>query len=410
MPPSPRPRRPPPRVLAALLTLLGCSEPAETTPPVAATRAEVTPSDTAILWPLPASLASSSLLRADAAGVGGALLPLYAYDVLPALSNGGNRALYPQLRVVAANLDPCFPDPSVAEERCRHQIRLVLQPLREADGAVTTDDVTLHAFYEMPRAEFVELVRAVRRLDGTLSEADWSELQRSPIGVHPVLRREGPASAYWRGLDAALLAHAGAGNLVKVTFSALRGTGMGWQMGGFDYQGEHATEIEVPEANAFRQELINGATDGASFAVSVEPRTVFSDRIEALFRSESARSRATSAEVRAAYAQALRFDNPEGGAHPGNMDCASCHIATPLRLWAERELGLRAADFAENYTSVRWNLALTSETQRNTLSTRCFGYYGRQVAISFRTVNEAAATADYINQRLLGRSRTESTP
>ena len=95
------------------------------------------PLDTAILFPLPEPAADAAALRVDSAGEKGVLLPKYASDELPALSSKRNADLLPLLRVVALNIDPCFPSGVFGKtdgdgtSLCRKQIRLIAQPVHE---------------------------------------------------------------------------------------------------------------------------------------------------------------------------------------------------------------------------------------------------------------------------------------
>jgi hypothetical protein len=369
--------------------------------PAEATAAlEAHPLDTAILWPLPETRAADALLRADASGKKGALVPAYAWNTLPALSAEKNATLYPKLRLVSANIDPCFPsgvegkvdDKGVSQ--CRKQLRLIFQPVvDDGSGKLTTEDVTVHTFYEMDQAVFTEMTQSIVRARGASSLGDEA------IDIHPLMKAEGGSGPYAKALAQIFLDHAGAENLVKVTFLGLRGAGVGWQMGGVDFVGTKSTDMTVPETKVTREELINAGTAG-DFDATVDPRTKFSDALSVLLKSGSARA-ASSDDVRKAYAEALRIDNPETELHPGTVDCASCHLATPLRLWVERNKGLKASDFPEDYRHARWNLENRSQTKDNTQSFRCFGYYGRDVSISQRTINEAAAVADFLNAKIL---------
>ena len=363
--------------------------------------ATIHPLDTAILFPLPDTAEQDQLLRFDSAGSLGRLLPGYATSQLPALDAGRNVELWPRLRVVAANVDPCFPsgvEGKVDEQgtsQCRKQLRLIFQPVRD-DGAgqLTTDDVAVHTFYEMDAETFADLV------DDLLTARGEASLGDGAIAVHPILLKEGPGGPYQTELQRLFLRYAGASNLVKVTFSGLRGGGIGWQMGAVDFVGTTPTDATIPATQVIREEIINNAATG-DFDSTIDPATEFSRGLGVLLDSTAARA-ARDAEIRAAYRQALLIDNPETELHPGTVDCSSCHLATPTRLWAERNRGLRAADFEEAYVNPRWNLENRGQTQKNTQSTRCFGYFGRSFAISQRTINEAAAVADFINARILG--------
>lgn len=366
-----------------------------------ATRISAHPLDTAILFPLPETAAADTLLRANASGAKGELIPSYAVDALPALTAGKNSELVPLLRVVSANIDPCFPsgvDGKVDDKGaslCRKQIRLVFEPVHDdGSGKLTTDDVTVHTFYEMDAATFKSMATDIINARGASSLGDGA------IDVHPTMKAQGASGAFARSLQQIFLTYAGSSNLVKVTFLGLRGGGIGWQMGGVDFVGTKATDMTVPETTVTREEMSNADTNG-DFNSTVDPPTKFSTGLGVLLKTADAKQ-ASDDEIKTAFKQALQIDNPDTELNPGTVDCASCHLATPTRLWVERNRGLNAGDFAESYANPRWNLENRSQTKDNTQSFRCFGYYGRAVSISQRTINEAAAVADFINDKILG--------
>ncbi len=364
--------------------------------------ATVHPLDTAILFPLPETAAQDGLLRAGSAGAKGALIPAYAWEALPALAAGKNADILPLLRLVSANVDPCFPSGVEGKvddnggSLCRSQLRLIFQPVHDdGAGTLTTDDVTVHTFYEMDRATFKSMVEAIVAARGSAPLGDGA------IDVHPLIKSQGRGGAFAGAVQNLFLKYAGASNLVKVTFLGLRGAGVGWQMGGVDFVGTKATDMTVPETTGTREELTNPNAAAGDFDSVVDPPTKFSKGLGVLLKSTDARA-ASDDVVKAAFKQALQIDNPDTELNPGTVDCASCHLATPTALWVERNRGLKASDFSESYTNPRWNLTNRSRTKENTQSFRCFGYYGRQVSISQRTINEAAAVADFINAKILG--------
>jgi hypothetical protein len=297
------------------------------------------PLDTAILFPLPETAEEDSLLHGDASGEKGVLIPDYVWSSIPALTAEKNADIFPKLRLVSANVDPCFPSGKDGEvddkgvSQCRKQLRLIFQPVHD-DGAgkLTTDDVTVHTFYEMDASDFRSMTLDILAARGAASLGDGA------IDVHPVMKSQGPSGAFAKAINGIFTKYAGATNLVKITYLALRGGGVGWQMGGVDFVGTKGTDMTVPETTATREELTNPATAG-DFLSTVDPPTKFSKGLGVFLRSDTARS-ASDDEITSAFKQALKIDNPETELHPGTVDCASCHLATPVRLWAERHRGL----------------------------------------------------------------------
>lgn len=89
--------------------------------------------------------------------------------------------------------------------------------------------------------------------------------------------------------------------------------------------------------------------------------------------------------------------------NPENMDCASCHVAQPARVWLERnrsDLGLETLWNQHAYKNPRHNLKNISPDLKNTHIIRAFGYFGENIAISQRVIHESAETADAINRYL----------
>ena len=83
------------------------------------------------------------------------------------------------------------------------------------------------------------------------------------------------------------------------------------------------------------------------------------------------------------------------------MDCFCCLVALSDRSWFEKnrsDLGLHPIADAFAYKNSHYNLENKSTNVHNTQSLRAFGYFGHELAISQRVINESAAVADQINQ------------
>jgi hypothetical protein len=175
-----------------------------------------------------------------------------------------------------------------------------------------------------------------------------------------------------------------------------------WRFRGADFQGEVATPIAIAgTGGATSQDLEQTLLRSTEFEVTVDRATTFSEDFAALFDSVAARS-APIGDVEDAVLATIAMDDASSDRNPTNTDCASCHLATPLRAWAVRERGVDLAAFASVMpTSDHWDLTNTTETVSSS-SFRGFGYFGRDVAISQRTIDEAAQVADRLNETVLG--------
>lgn len=388
----------------------------------------VQPGDVSILIP-PTSPATPGVITLEDAGSHGVLLPasLYARIVpfvapAPGTSNPIEREAF---QVVAARIDPCFPDITALQTdpaTCIAQLRLVAQPVRlgfppsptppppgeQRFGA--TDDA-IHLLYDLPADAFTELV------DEILA---WSGLEQSlniagtgaEVWVHPRLAADGADGAARTALRTLLLRHAGVDRLSQYTFMRAEGV-HAWDFGGFVVEDGEPAALAVHGTEANLQRL------GASARIiTVEPATSHSTSLAALF---GARSTSTapltlgSPEAqRAALQAALDLENPTR-THPEAADCASCHAAFPLRQRAEL-LGA-SMDGLDPFTS---SLALggaVSATERLNNPPGCpggagegclfvenrlriFGWLGQDPVVSQRAVNESAAVAEALAQRL----------
>ena len=121
--------------------------------------------DVSWLLPLPAPAQHGLLLGLSSAGSKGPLLPRRHYDALPGLVTTEDAdALFAKFQVISARIDPCFPKEPTSG--CLQQIRLVAQPLLIDGFKTTTEDGTLHLFYELTDAEFDDARADAHRAQG----------------------------------------------------------------------------------------------------------------------------------------------------------------------------------------------------------------------------------------------------
>jgi hypothetical protein len=334
-----------------------------------------------------------SMLAATSIGGHGELLPAALYEV-PVLDERddtvtdakGDRA---RLRVVAVRFEPCrgsFGSPHDAS--CVNQIRLVLQVLRPGGGGIDrktigANDGAVLAFYKLSREELLAFARETAALGGGATS--------ETLGVHPVLAREGVASAYAKELQAKILAIVGAKRLTKVTFFArTRAREPLWPFGSFTVVDGKVVKNTIPTLATDRQTL-----EGAGPRKVIEPSTSSADNPGALLAIMGPARRATDGE-RTAYASVLRIQNPTQH-NPDTMACAECHVAERLQQAAERTLGLRAADFAAD--------AFVSKVQAkpgkvDPENFHLVSYLGTNLAVGTRTAHDTDAALDAINALL----------
>ncbi|HEY5937733.1 MAG TPA: hypothetical protein VIU61_23960 [Kofleriaceae bacterium] len=374
------------------------SAPGEPAPTPTTTPITVTAADVTMIWPMPRDATGrDAMIAATAAGGHGELLPASHYKV-PVLDARDWDVKEPQvdrtrLRVVAARLDPCFASfVPPTDASCVNQVRLVMQVIRSGGAGVKdrlgANDGAVHAFYRLPRAELLDLVRELAALGakhgGTASET---------LGVHPILARDGAGSEYGKQLHALLLARIGVKRLVRVTFFARTADREPlWPFGLFDVIDGKLVEQDIVTLGAKRQTL-----EGAGPLKVIAPQTASADNPAALLTVRGPARTATDRE-RAAYAALLRIQNPTKHT-PDTMACAECHAAQRMQRAAEITLGLRATDLAEDYFATGIPLPATPVDAENF---HAAGYLGDNLAVSVRTANETAAVVAALTALLGG--------
>ncbi len=354
--------------------------------------------DVSILFPL---REPAELLRPETDGAFGPLLPRALYQKVGKLNSFEDPAVtFEKLRVVAIRLDPCFPS-GKAFRGCRSQIRMVWQPIEKSPaGQATTADAALHSFYDLPHAEFDRFVSQLKKIRIEFG----SDLSKHALTIHPDLARQGLRGEFYRAFRKLLLTQVGAGGLTRLTFMKLSGGGSVWDFGGFDVDASGgATPFVVPRLKERRQLFINGAgvgdTDFRASSIREEPATSLRNVNWITKDSKMVRSQLDEPVILANFTDARWIENPRKVA-ADQMDCVSCHVAQPAKLWAlqnfpEMDLDHRSDDVA--YRSKSHSLRNKSRAADLSTNLRAFGYFGVEPAFSARVINESAEVADSLN-------------
>lgn len=358
--------------------------------------------DVSYLMPLPKVIGQDNLLRMKDEGSNGLLLPRQTLSVVPPLSPVMTSAEAEEnLRVIAVRIDPCFPLPTPMA--CQKQLRLVWQPLEIGFRQQTaTVDAALHSFYVLSDSEFDELISDL---------ASWKnkfnpQTQTLPLQVHPAWKTEGDQSPAFIEFNSIVKKYAGITKLTRITSMVVRGAGDMWAFAGFEFKDNRLKLFMVPRLDRQSQAFVNFAVPADHFErgmISPQPTgddsfskiTTNSDRYQ-LGETTPVHEETILKELRAMH----RIENPHTF-NPENMDCVSCHVALSARSWIEKnrsDLGLQVIADTLAYKNTRYNLENKSTNVHNTQSLRAFGYFGNELAISQRVINESAAVADQINQ------------
>lgn len=355
--------------------------------------------DVSYLMPLPTQIGPDNLLGLEAPGNGGPLLPRGTMGTIPPLSPVMTEAdAAENLRVIAVRIDPCFPLPT--PQACQKQIRLVWQPLEPGfRNKVQTVDAALHSFYVLTDAEF----------DGVLKDlAAWKKrfnvsTDNLPLQVHPAWKQQGDQSPAFLEFNSIVKKYAGVARLTRVTVMVVRGAGDMWTFQGYDFENGRLKLFKIPRTDRSAQTFINFAVPSDHFQRGmISPAPAGDDAITKVI-SNSDRLKVGNEDLILKELRAMhRAENPHNF-NPENMDCATCHVALPARVWLENNrkdlpLGAHADAFA--YKNPNHNMENKSTNIKNTQIIRAFGYFGEEVAISQRVIHESAAVADQINSYL----------
>lgn len=349
------------------------------------------PNDVSILFPLPNSLAENGLWKPNSQAKDGELLPEKFYQSIPSIELTPAPATpLTDLRVIALRADPCFEERGPGSQ-CLVQLRLVWQPVRMIDGEVSTVDAALHSFYELSADEFQNLAKDI----SGLREISGRSLEREALNVHPILKEEQMRGPYSRKLQEIFFNYLGEKRLRRITFMQVGGQGRMWVFGGFDFTPSGPREIIIPRIGRANQIYVNIGKKHTYYEGRTTPSPQGEDTINLITALSRLLEPKDEPQITEEVLSIARIENPQRH-NPNTMDCVSCHIAQPARVWATRQypwlmLETKAAPF--EYKS-SFPLANTTPYPGQTNMLRVFGYDGKWPFISQRVINETAATLD----------------
>jgi hypothetical protein len=356
--------------------------------------------DVSWLFPLPDWNHRDQLLGLDDSGAQGALMPRALYDQLVKLVPDQELAdTHDRIKVVSVRVDPCFPATvPPAAPACFRQIRLVAQPIISSaqlaslgSNQLSTDDATIHLFYNLDAATFGSLVDDVYALKKMAGDDTKGALR-----VHPVLKDKGLDGDYAKALKAMVLKYAGDTTLTRVAemnvaaFSDTdKRTGFVWSFEMFDRSGSSLTNEQIARVDSSAQGVQQNGSD-ASRQGSLNPSPP-NDDFETLMTTTDT-AQADDYTLESAFKSALTFENPDRSS-PRAVDCGSCHAASRSRTAAEQQRNVDTSSYAEHFNDSAFDLSRQDQTPTDPHVLRAFGYFFDQSAFSQRTINDSAVTA-----------------
>jgi hypothetical protein len=348
---------------------------------------------------------------------------------------------YSSLRLVAMRLDPCFGGSDAQASTCEAQVRVIFQPIvpdATGKGFLALDAAT-HVFFKLSKAElltFTKAIVALRDASGGYTEG--------PLGPHPLLVKEGLGGAFGKGLSQLVTQTLGASRISRVTvFARMNKNQDGvseenqlfdWRFAVVDGAGTPLKPKNIEQAMPFQGLVTRGDARAASPGNPPPPPpppppsqygspsfntpgpTSTPPETESLVKGEAGLEKddadklplPTTDELGttvdnpleiAVLRTSLRMENPL--AHtPDTTDCASCHLAQPLRARGEG-LGMKVAAFGDLFTGTKRSLDSASPKTTNLRNLHAFSYVGKEFAVNQRTVNESALVADALELALI---------
>lgn len=372
--------------------------------------------DVSVLYALAKTHADlDAYLKLSSPGVGGPLLPKAIFDGM-----GGDMdpdEMYDNFRMTAFRIDPCSTNigPVKDPSTCRNQLRLIFQSVTIDHGAA---DSGVHLFYSLTRDELMHLLRSIINLRRSNGDHMISEA----LTVHPLIRKQGLTGTFASGLNKLILKYAGETNLVRFTvFTPQDQSDTSWVFGGIDLSAGVASPFPIPTlpdggysfplpiATLFVGSFYQGtAGTGSQMAGQFDPVTTSTDDIN-LFANVANAQSATATARQAAYDAALRIENPNINSS-NTIDCASCHLAQPLREFvAEPVFQFSSAGNKNAFVpDPKWITEEDIEQSTHLkpgaiMNLHAFSYKGNSPMINRRVINETAAIVTYVNSTLLRR-------
>jgi hypothetical protein len=291
-----------------------------------------------------------------------------------------------RLRVVGLRFDICDrATPSPCAEDADGVFRLVLQPVFGAPQRV--EDVALHGFFAVPRAEVPQVVDELRAL---------AALQDVPRGAALQVNTAFLSSADYRQRLGALVGrYAKSARLHRLTLfgQETEHAALVWAFRGEERSGGAMVPIEIPGVMSTGQEvLLFGGDSYLVTPLADVPVGLYRSVMETSFRNSSTDEQLES--LRALVA----VDNPLLHTS-GTVQCVSCHLSTTLITPRAADAGVDVSTLPGFYRVTDFDPATLGNQSARTRTLRALGYFGDTPLVSQRVVNETANVLSELEQR-----------
>ena len=358
--------------------------------------------DVTYIMPLPLNATQNNLLKLQSEGSKGVMIPQAMVMQLPFMDMEHEKdQINAMTRLMTVRIDNCFPLPT--PQSCQKQIRMVWQPVLEKDGVITTVDAAFHSFYVLTDEEFTSLLNDLKTWKKKYQKRESSATTEA-LDIHPYWKHDKDESHALLDFNTLITKYAGEKNLSRVTVMVLRRMNDVWGFLGAEVK-EGKLEIgAIPRLDGKTSQMFfNSLRDINQYVgAMMNPAPLKPEANLASFINTATNSAVfTEQELIGNLQSAFAIENPNLF-NPESMDCVNCHIAQSSREWLSAKItGATTIDqnlfSAFKYTNPSYNLENKSTQVFNTHQLRGVGYFGQNLAISQRVINESAVVAEWLS-------------
>jgi hypothetical protein len=249
-----------------------------------------------------------------------------------------------------------------------------------------------------------------------LREAAGGQGGKGPLGPHALMVAQGLGGSFSTALQKLILQYAGEQNLVRATALSVGQAGFEWDFDGFDVAGATPTATPITiatldatgNADTTLERFVRGFSTTVDPMGQLIPKPTGPDDFTILADAQAATKLSSADQAKLANALA-RVDNPAIFT-PDTLDCARCHLATPLGQNVARDrLHLSETGDPDAFSpDGHWVTAAEMKTTDflfgsstnpvvPLVNVHAFSYAFARPTVNQRTVNETAAAVQFLN-------------
>lgn len=356
--------------------------------------------DVTYIMPLPSDASANNLLKLQSEGSKGALVPEAMVMQLPFMDMQHEKnEINAMTRLMTVRIDNCFPLPTPMV--CQKQIRMIWQPLKAISTGVTTIDAAFHSFYVLTDEEFTSLIADLKAWKKKFQTAEIDNAKVA-LDIHPFWKKDLDASPSLTEFNTLITKYAGEKNLSRVTVMVLRRMNDVWGFLGAEVVDGKLVAGAIPRLDGKTSQMFfNQLNDSKGYtgAGIAQPPVTPDSNLGGFVQQATTSGVFTEAEAIANLQASYAIENP-ALFNPESMDCVNCHIAQAAREYLSVKLPTTVDQnlfSAFKYTSANYNLENKSTQVFNTHQLRGVGYFGVDLAISQRVINESAVVAEWLS-------------